>query len=211
MNNKFKKSILIMAFAMTLTFANTTNAAYAKDDNINDSIIKSDDSFYYDGNSETFLGEFETKNDDIVPLRDNYHEYDSYYVYDQGITKAWVWLSNPYFIKSVAKGATYEYSVTVSANITASITGNFPAAARGSILSTFGISGSNTKTVTVNVKLSGPDDNHRTRDFYYKKGRNRHKVKIVQKHSSNWDGVLWTKTYYAYVDVPAIYNYSVDR
>lgn len=211
MNNKFKKSILIMAFAMTLTFANTTNTAYAKDDNINDSILKSDDSFEYDGNSETYLGKFKTKNDDNVPLRDNYHEYDTYYVYDQGITQHWNWLSNPYFIISIAKGEQYQKEKKVETSINASIKGSIPSAAKPSIFSTFGIKASGTKIISEKIILSGPTDNHSSRDFYYKKGTHKHKVKVVRKHSTNWDGVVWTKTYYISVNVPAIKFYSVDN
>ncbi len=44
-----------------------------------------------------------------------------------------------------------------------------------------------------------------------KKKKHKHSVKVVQEHRSNWDRVLWTKTYYVSVNVPAIRSYSEDH
>lgn len=148
--------------------------------------------------------------DDETILRD-YREYDTYKVYDQGITKKWNWLSKPYFVISVAKGASYSVSKTVTATISGSISGNYPSGAKSSILNAFGMNASGSKSVSVKITLSGPSGNASSRDFYYRKGTHRHSVKVVQEHRSNWDGVQWTKTFNVYVDVPAIKNYSEDH
>lgn len=209
MNNKIKKSIILIAFTLTLTFAKTIDIAYAKDGITNDSLLKLDNSFEYNENDEIYLDSFQRFDENTI-LRDNYHEYDIYYVYDQGIIQKWNWLSNPYFIISVPKGATYQYSKTISANISASINGNFPSGAKQSIFSSFGITSSGTKTVYENITISGPTNNHKSRDFYYQKGTHKHKVKVIREHRSNWDGILWTKTYYVNVNVPAIKVYSEE-
>lgn len=71
-----------------------------------------------------------TKTDIHFLLSYNYREYDTYKVYDQGITSKWNWLSNPYFIISIAKEVAYESSRTVTATISGNISGNFPSGAK---------------------------------------------------------------------------------
>lgn len=165
------------------------------------------DGFMYDGVTEVLLGEY--IENDIMPI-DNYVEYDTYKVYDQGIIKTWSYLSNPYFIRSIARGMTYQKSQTVSATVSASFSGTYPTAAESAMRKAFNLSSSGTKTVTETIQLSGPGKGYSSRDFYYKKGRHTHKVKIVKERQSNWDGVLSTKTYYAEVGEPAIKCYSKD-
>lgn len=166
----------------------------------------------YNGETEVLLGYYIPKKfvEGEIQVAD-YREYDLWKVYDQGITKSWSYLSNPYFIKSIARGMTYEKSKEISTTITASYDGAFPKASKSAINSAFKISGSGTKKVVEKVTLSGPGKGYSSRDFYYKKGRHTHKVKIVQEHKSNWDGLLWKKTHYASVGVPAVKTYSVDK
>lgn len=169
----------------------------------------------YDGTTEVLLGYYEpielgTEPDEFKPM-DNYREYDTWYVYDQGITKSWSYLSNPYFIKSIARGMTYEKTTTVSATISGTFSSDIPNASLPTVKSSFGMTSSGSKTVTEKITLSGPGAGYSSRDFYYQKGRHTHKVKIVQERRSNWDGVLWKKTFYGTVGKPAIKNYSVDR
>lgn len=135
--------------------------------------------------------------------------YKTYDIYDQGITKSWSWLSNPYFIISVARGATYTKSTTVKTSVTASYSGSIPN--KAGVRSKLGISSSNSKSFTVKVTLSGPGKGYSSRDFYYKKGRHTHKIKTVEKVRKKGGKVISTKTHYGYVGVPAIKNYSVDR
>lgn len=175
-----------------------------------ESDIRDCETFNYNGVDEVYLGEFDTLSTETTLLRD-YREYDTYKVYDQGITTKWSWLSNPYFIISIAKGASYESSREISATISGSISGDFPSGAKTSIFNAFGISASGSKKVSETVKFSGPSGNFSTRDFYYQKGTHRHSVKVVQEHRSNWDGILWTKTYYVSVNVPAIRSFSEDH
>lgn len=165
----------------------------------------------YDGKHEVLLGYYEPVQNSGKSKPQDYREYDVWYVYDQGITQSWSYLSNPYFIISVARGMEYEESKEVSSTFTASYGTNIPSAAKSSVNEAFELSSSGTKKVTVRVKLSGPDAGYSSRDFYYKNGRHTHAVRIVQEHRSNWDGKLWTKEYSSTVGVPAIYHYSVDR
>ncbi|MGK5512089.1 hypothetical protein [Brevibacillus formosus] len=165
----------------------------------------------YDGKSEVLLGNYEPIEKPGKSKAMDFREYDVWYVYDQGITQSWSWLSNPYFIKSIARGMEYEETVEVSATISASYGGNIPNESKSSVNSSFGLNASGSMKVTARIKLSGPDAGYTSRDFYYKHGRNTHSVKIVQEHRSNWDGKLWTKEYFSSVGVPAIKHYSLDR
>lgn len=168
----------------------------------------------YDGTTEVLLGYYEPiikKNPNEIGPMDSYREYDTWYVYDQGITQSWSYLSNPYFIMSIARGMTYQKSTEVSTTISGSFSSEIPSASLPTVKSTFGLNSSGSKTVKQTITLSGPGAGYSSRDFYYKKGRHTHKVRIVQEHRSNWDGVLWTKTFYGSVGKPAIQHYSVDR
>jgi|GEM_PF-1780946 len=165
----------------------------------------------YDGVYEVLIGYYIEENLDEIKKLDNYREYDTYLVYDQGITQSWSWLSRPYFIMSVARGMSYESSIEVSATISGTFSSDIPSKALPTVKSSFGFSASGSKKITEKVVLSGPNAGYSSRDFYYKQGRHTHRVKIVQERRSNWDGVLWTKTYYGSVGKPAIKHYSVDR
>lgn len=199
----------VLAMIMLITTMVVPTSVFAQE-KTNDVNMRQGKLFEYNGVYEVYLGAFDSADTKPTLLRDNYREYDTYKVYDQGITVTWNWLSNPYFIISVAKGASYESSRTVTATISGSISGNFPSGAKQSIFNAFGISASGSKTVSEKVIFNGPTDNKRTRDFYYQKGTHKHSVKVVQEHRSNWDGVLWTKIYYVSVNVPAIRHYCKD-
>lgn len=200
----------VLAIMMLITTMVVPTSVFAEEET-NDVNMRQGELFRYNGVDEVYLGAF--KSDDAEPtlLRDNYREFDTYKVYDQGITSKWNWLSNPYFIISIAKGSSYTGSRTVTTTISGKISGNFPSGAKKSIFNAFGISVSGSKTVSETVHFSGPTGSARTRDFYYQKGTHKHSVKVVQEHRSNWDGVLWTKTYYVSVNVPAIRCYSEDH
>lgn len=199
----------VLMIMLLITIVVPTNV-FAQD-SMDDVNIKNRELFPYNGSNEVYLGAFNSVDEEQILLRDNYREFDMYKVYDQGITSKWNWLSNPYFIISIAKGASYKGSRIVTATISGKISGNFPSGAKNSIFNAFGISASGSKTISETVHFSGPSGNARTRDFYYQKGTHKHSVKVVQEHRSNWDGVLWTKTYYVSVNVPAIRSYSEDH
>lgn len=134
--------------------------------------------------------------------------YTTYDIYDQGIIKSWSWLSNPYFIISIARGATYTETTKISTTITASYEGDLPS--KAAVNSKFGISASGTKSFSKTITLSGPESGYSSRDFYYKKGRHTHKIKTVSKLRKKGGTVISTKTHYGKVGVPAVKNYSVD-
>ena len=200
----------VLAMMMLITTMVVPTSVFAQE-KTNDVNVRQGELFEYNGVDEVYLGAFDFADEEPTLLRDNYREYYTYKVYDQGITSKWNWLSNPYFIISIAKGASYESSRTVTATISGNISGNFPSGAKKSIFNAFGMGASGSKTVSEKVYFSGPTGSARTRDFYYQKGTHKHSVKVVQEHRSNWDGVLWTKTYYVSVNVPAIRSYSEDH
>ncbi|MGG0667226.1 hypothetical protein ABE073_01620 [Lederbergia citrisecunda] len=165
----------------------------------------------YDGKTEVLLGYLQpinTSADGSSTM--DYREYDTWKVYDQGIIQSWSYLSNPYFIKSIARGMVYEKTTEVSATISATYEGSYPSAAKSAINAAFKLSGSGTKKVTEKVTFSGPDAGYNSRDFYYQHGRHTNQIRIVQEHRSNWDGILWTKTYYGTVGDPKIRTFSQD-
>lgn len=161
------------------------------------------------GHVTYLLGYYE---DNDLSVKRDYREYDRWYVYDDGIVEHWSWLSNPYFIKSVARGETYEKSTEVTVSISADFDSDIPSKAMSLVKSKFKISASGSKKVTEKITLSGPSGNYSSRDFYYQKGRHTHEIRVKQKHYSNWDGLLWEKEYGTFeVGVPAIKHYSVDE
>lgn len=129
-----------------------------------------------------------------------------YYTYDEGIVKSWSYLSKPYFIKSVARGETTEETRDVNANIGqkfAGLKGRFLKSAE----TTYGIS----IRLTTKVAFTGPDKGYRSRDFYYKKGRHKHKVRVEKVlKRSGFKGKLIEKKY-GYVERGAVKHYSIDR
>ena len=105
-------TVLVMMMLITTMVVPTSVFAEEKTDDIN---MRQGELFEYNGVDEVYLGAFDYANAEPTLLRDNYREYDTYKVYDQGITSKWNWLSNPYFIISIAKGESYESSRTVTA------------------------------------------------------------------------------------------------
>lgn len=191
---------------LAISIINLTNAFSQETINANEY-----QSFDYNGVDEVYLGQFNALDTDNISLA-NHREYDTYQMYDQGIVQKWNWKSNPYFIVSVAKGASYQDSMVVTATVRGSVSGNFPSKAKLPIFKAFGMDISGDKSIISKIICpSGPESNKRTRNYYYKKATHKHLIKIVQKHKRIWDGVLWTKTHYAYMNEPAIYNYSEDE
>ena len=130
LKQKMFATVLAMMMLMTTMVVPTSVFAQEK---TNDISMRQCELFEYNGVDEVYLGAFDSIDEEQALLRDNYRGYDTYKVYDQGITSKWNWLSNPYFIISVAKGASYESSRTVTATISGNISGNFPNRAKRSI------------------------------------------------------------------------------
>ncbi len=213
---KKRKKVVCMLLICSMIFAadfTTTVKASEKEgetEGIGEELVLSD--HMYDGMTEQELGTFDVYSKSNIQLLDGYREYDSYIITNQGITKKWSWLSKPYFITSVARGMTKTREETVSATISGSISGTYPAAAKSGIRKKAGLNSSLKKTVKKKISVTGPPSNSKysSRDYYYNQGRHTYRFKVVREHRSNWDGVLWKKTYYANVGIPAIKNYSVD-
>lgn len=134
--------------------------------------------------------------------------YRTYDIYNEGITKSWSYLSNPYFIISIARGATYKKTTEFSTTVSASYSGSLPL--KSKVNSTFGLTSSGTKSFKKEITLSGPASPYNSRDFYYKKGRHTHKVRTVEKLRNKNGTIISSKTHIGYLGVPAIKNYSVD-
>ncbi len=215
---KKKKKVVSMLLICSMMFAlySTTTVeaseegGNAETEEIIEELVLSD--HIYDGTTEQELGTFDVYCKSNIQLLDGYREYDKYIVTNQGITKQWSWLSRPYFLTSVARGMTKTREETVSATISGTISGNCPSAAKAGIRKKAGLNSSMKKTVKKKISVTGPPSNseYSSRDYYYKHGRHTYKFKVVREHRSNWDGVLWKKTYYANVGIPAIKNYSVN-
>ncbi len=129
-----------------------------------------------------------------------------YYTYDEGIVKSWSYLSKPYFIKSVARGETTEETKKIHASIGQKFSG-----LKGSFLksaeSTYGIS----LEITTKVSFTGPDKGYKSRDFYYKKGRHKHKIRVEKVLKRPFGKKKLIKRKYGYVERGAIKHYSIDR
>lgn len=215
---KKRKKVVFMLLICSMIFATnftTTVKASEKEGKIEteetgEELILSE--HIYDGTTEQELGSFDVYNKSNIQLLDGYREYDRYIVTNQGITRTWSWLSKPYFITSVARGMTKTREEKVSATIAGTISGSYPPAAKSGIRKEAGLNSSLKKTVKKTISVTGPPSNSKysSRDYYYKQGRHTYKFKVVREHRSNWDGVLWKKTYYVNVGIPAIKNYSVN-
>ena len=185
------------------------------DSTITDALSGEEDGFLYDGKTEVLLGTYTEAPTTLQALIGitpyGSFEYDRWKVYDQGITKKWVSLSRPYFIISVARGMTYKKPETITSTISAKLGGDIPSAAKSKVKSAFNLSASGSKTIKKEITSSDPGKGYSSRDFYYKNGRHRHKIKIVKEHvASEGIGVISTKTYYSTVDIPAIKCYFED-
>ncbi|MCI8561830.1 MAG: hypothetical protein HFH03_12050 [Dorea sp.] len=204
-----KEVFMLLICSLMFVICSTTTVKAAE--KIEEELVLSE--YIYDGMTEQELGTFDVYNKSNIQLMDNYREYDRYIVTNQGITKKWSWLSKPYFITSVARGMTKTREETVSATISGAISGTYPSAAKSGICKKAGLNSSLKKTVKKTISVTGPPSNSKysSRDYYYKQGRHTYKFKVVREHRSNWDGVLWKKTYYVNVGIPAIKNYSVDE
>lgn len=149
----------------------------------------------------------------IVTPDDAYREWTEYIVTEVAETESRVWIGSSYFIASIAKGMTYTETEQVSATLTAIMQTSVSSGAMTKIRSFYGLTSTNSKTVTKTVELKGPPEGsiYNSRSYYYRPIRNRRKVKIVANYRSNWDGIISTTISYAYIDVPAIETWSVDR
>lgn len=174
-------------------------------------------SYAYDGTTHTVLGVLRRqKNNSAIMTRD-YHEWTEWKVIDNGIEQSWVFMSKPYFVKSIARGETYQKSVEKSVSISPKAGISIPAGCQSTVNKalkgefSLGLTGSYKKTIT--VTLSGPPDNgpNNTRTFYYKLGYHKHNLTIIETLRSNWDGVIKETTHkncYGYE--PAVKSYSED-
>ena len=171
--------------------------------------------YEYDGTRCTSLGKIRPKQaSEIQPLTD-YREWKEYEIIDYGIVDDWMYMSNPYFITSVAKGEIVEGSVEKKVSMSARSGINIPAGSQNALNKAlrgeFSLTGSGSYTTTISIRLSGPEDGMNTRSFYYRTGYHKHNITIVEKYYSNWDGLMSEEEYdncYGYE--PAVQYYSED-
>lgn len=172
--------------------------------------------YTYDGTTHTLLATIRRKPSDNANLTRDYYEYTSWSVIDYGIVQSWVSMSNPYFVKSIARGEVYEESVEKKVTIETKAGINIPSGSQSTVNKalkgdfSLGLTGSYSKRIT--ITLSGPTDSaYNTRTFYYKLGYHKHNITIVEELRSNWDGLLKrTEHTNCYGYEPAVQSYSVD-
>lgn len=148
------------------------------------------------------LGYIEVLNSEIMPL-DEYHESTVYTIIDYGIDQFWVDMSKPFFIRSVARGETYEKSKGYTVSINAKYDGNMPSGAKNMVQNAmkgkFTISFSGSYTVKETIMLSGPDEGYSSRTFFYLKGYHQHDLEIqyVTRYQGTIldEGSIWCKGY----------------
>lgn len=173
-------------------------------------------SYAYDGTTHTLLGTVRRKNNGSNVARD-YHEYTSWSVIDNGIVSFWVYMSNPYFAKSVARGETYQASYEKTVTIAPKAGVNIPSGSQSTVNKalkgsfSLGLTGSYSKKIT--ISLTGPtEEGCNTRTFYYKLGYHKHNLTIIEEFRSNWDGVIRrTEHTNCYGYEPAVQSYSRDE
>lgn len=207
------------AFADETSLEGVVTSTFIGDDGYENEYIQYSEpvSYAYDGTTHTLLGIVRRKNNGTGVTRD-YHEYTSWTVVDNGIVSSWVFMSNPYFVKSVARGETYEETfektVTVATKAGINIPSGSQSAVNKALKGSFslGLTGSYSKKIT--IVLRGPDEetNCNTRTFYYRLGYHKHNITIIEEVHSNWDGII-SRTEYnnCYGYEPAVQSYSKDE
>lgn len=133
----------------------------------------------------------------------------TYKTYDEGIVKQWSYLSRPYFIRSIARGQTV--SDETSRKLKVDILQKFSGLSGGYLDSaelTYGIE----VTKKTTVVFSGPPNGskYKSRDFFYKKGRHKDKVRVV-KYKNRSGHLTYVSKDYGYVEKAALKVYSVNR
>lgn len=172
--------------------------------------------YAYDGSTHTLLATIRRKPSDNANSTRDYHEYTSWSVIDYGIVQSWVSMSNPYFVKSIARGETYEETIEKKVTIDTKAGISIPSGSQSTVNKalkgdfSLGLTGSYSKRIT--ITLSGPTDAaYNTRTFYYKLGYHKHNITVVEELRSNWDGLLKrTEHKNCYGFEPAVRSYSVD-
>ena len=174
-------------------------------------------SYAYDGTTHTLLGVLRRQENKSAIMTRDYRDWKEWKVIDNGIEQSWVFMSKPYFVKSIARGETYQKSVEKAVSISPKAGISIPAGCQPTVNKalkgefSLSLTGSYKKTIT--ITLSGPDDDssNNTRTFYYKLGYHKHNLTIIETLRSNWDGVIKETTHkncYGYE--PAVKSYSED-
>ncbi|WP_312280523.1 hypothetical protein [Oscillibacter sp.] len=175
--------------------------------------------FEYDGNRCIVLGYYTPTASQRVAngyVVNDYHETTRWYVSDYGITHKWAVESNPYFVRSVARGETVTASVEKTVSLSAKYGTGIPSDSKSAVLSAlagdFSVTASGSYKHTITIALSGPNGSANSRDFYYKTGYHKHNITVTKEVRSNWDGVIST-TEYKNLDgyEPAVRSYSDDN
>lgn len=220
---------LMLTFIMLLAIPCTTFAAeeecydveditvFIGDDGLEYEYIRYSDpvTYEYDGTTHTLLGTIQRKQDDNGITTYDYREWTTWSVIDYGIVEKWVDMSDPFFVKSIARGETYEDSIEKTVTISAKAGINIPSGSQSTVNTalkgefSLGLTGSYSRKIT--ITLSGPTDAN-TRTFYYKKGYHKHNITIIEELRSNWDGLIReTPHENCYGYEPAVRSYSEDE
>lgn len=173
-------------------------------------------SYTYDGTTHTLLGIIQKTPKDSAMVTRDYYEYTTWSITDCGIAQSWVNMSNPYFVRSVARGEIIEESfkrdieIAVKAGI--NIPGGLQSRINELLKADFTLESNSRYTKEIIITLSGPTEpSYNTRTFYYKLGYHKHIFEIVERVYSNWDGLISETVHQnCYGYEPAVQSYSVD-
>lgn len=127
------------------------------------------------------LGYAEVKGNNSIEPHDEYHETVTYKIYDYGVIEAFVNMSNPYFVASVAGGATVTQTWSKTFTIATKFSSDIPTSARNMVAKALkGEFSYNTQyTYKFERKLSGPPSGVGSLYYWYKLGYHKHSIVIT--------------------------------
>lgn len=173
-------------------------------------------SYEYDGTTHTLLGTVRPKQSYSGISTYDYREWTEWSIIDYGIEQSWMYMSKPYFVKSIARGEKFESEIKKQISLSPKVSINIPSGSQDAVNKalkgefSLGLTGEYSKTIR--ISLSGPEGNYNTRTFYYKTGFHQHDITIVETVRSNWDGILSrTEHTNCYGYEPAVRSYSEDE
>lgn len=151
--------------------------------------------YEYDGKTHTLLGSIRKKQSEDAVSTYDYREWKEWSVVYYGITQSFVNMSGPYFVRSVARGESHEYSVEKSVSVSAKAGINIPVGSQATVnralQGSFSLGATGNYSTRITIRLSGPDSSaFNTRTFYYKTGYHKHNITVIETLRSNWDGVI---------------------
>lgn len=195
---------------------------FVGDDGLVYEYIKYSDPVTYkcDGVTHTLLGKVRRSyNYGGMSTYDSFRQWTEWSIIDRGISKKWAdRLSNPFYVTSVARGATKSYTETREVSIAVKLGYNIPDGVQSfvdlAMKGKFELNATGTYIEQHEFVVSGPDSNspYNSRSFWYYKSYHEHDITVVKEVYTNWDGRI------SRVELedckgyePAVYEFSQDE